>query len=374
MADNKVKFLRGTSDKYAAAEKDNDAIYFTTDDGKLYIGDKEISGGGNLTIDDKLSNTSENPVQNKAIKTELDKKADKTVATTSSNGLMSSTDKAKLNLTNIAYGTCSTSGSISAKVVTITGNSNWKLDVGSIIIVKFTNTNTANNPTLNVNGTGAKSIVRDDTKITTSYLDDAGAYGRYIKYIYDGTNYVWIGWSLDKDDTVTDIPFYVCSDTYNLSDTQTIPYVDTYIYSSPKLTLTVGALIAIRFDITCESSTSIRLGDTTINYIWNIDGTRITTDLFKKDDVALFMYTNQTTQKFIDSIPAGGSPIINYGLQLLTINNSVNKKGDTMVGSLIAASNLDLATPQMRNIYITNTDLTAGTSELPTGSICLVYE
>lgn len=45
MADNKVKFLRGTSDEYAIAEKDNDTIYFTTNDGKLYIGDKEISDG-----------------------------------------------------------------------------------------------------------------------------------------------------------------------------------------------------------------------------------------------------------------------------------------------------------------------------------------
>lgn len=44
MADNKVKFLRGTSNEYAVTEKDSDAIYFTTDDGKLYIGDKEISG------------------------------------------------------------------------------------------------------------------------------------------------------------------------------------------------------------------------------------------------------------------------------------------------------------------------------------------
>ena len=44
MADNKVKFLRGTSSEYTAAEKDNDTIYFTTDDGKLYIGDKEVSG------------------------------------------------------------------------------------------------------------------------------------------------------------------------------------------------------------------------------------------------------------------------------------------------------------------------------------------
>lgn len=43
---NKVKFLRGTSGEYAVAEKDSDTIYFTTDDGKLYIGDKEVSGTG----------------------------------------------------------------------------------------------------------------------------------------------------------------------------------------------------------------------------------------------------------------------------------------------------------------------------------------
>ena len=73
---NKVKFLRGTSNEYAVAEKDSDTIYFTTDDGKLYIGDKEISGGGSLTIDDTLSDTSTNPVQNKVVKQAIDNKAD----------------------------------------------------------------------------------------------------------------------------------------------------------------------------------------------------------------------------------------------------------------------------------------------------------
>lgn len=42
---NKIKFLRGTSGEYTVAKKDNDTFYFTTDNGKLYIGDKEISGG-----------------------------------------------------------------------------------------------------------------------------------------------------------------------------------------------------------------------------------------------------------------------------------------------------------------------------------------
>lgn len=48
-------------------------------------------------VDSILSTTSTNAIQNKAVKTELDKKASKDVATTSANGLMSSTDKAKLN-------------------------------------------------------------------------------------------------------------------------------------------------------------------------------------------------------------------------------------------------------------------------------------
>lgn len=41
---NKIKFLRGTSGEYTVAKKDNDTFYFTTDNGKLYIGDKEVSG------------------------------------------------------------------------------------------------------------------------------------------------------------------------------------------------------------------------------------------------------------------------------------------------------------------------------------------
>ena len=73
---NKVNFLRGTSAEYETATKDNDTFYYTTDDGKLYLGDKEIAGG-NITVDDALSDTSENPVQNKVINAAVDIKIDK---------------------------------------------------------------------------------------------------------------------------------------------------------------------------------------------------------------------------------------------------------------------------------------------------------
>lgn len=71
---NKVKFLRGTATEYEASTKDNDTFYYTTDDEKLYLGNKEITGGG-VTIDDTLSDTSKNPVQNKVINAALNSKA-----------------------------------------------------------------------------------------------------------------------------------------------------------------------------------------------------------------------------------------------------------------------------------------------------------
>ena len=74
---NKVKFLRGTATEYEASTKDNDTFYYTTDDEKLYLGNKEITGGG-VTIDNALSDTSKNPVQNKVINAALNSKANLT--------------------------------------------------------------------------------------------------------------------------------------------------------------------------------------------------------------------------------------------------------------------------------------------------------
>ena len=46
MADNKVKFLRGTAAEYEASTKDNDVFYYVTDTKKLYLGTNEVTGIG----------------------------------------------------------------------------------------------------------------------------------------------------------------------------------------------------------------------------------------------------------------------------------------------------------------------------------------
>lgn len=86
----------------------------------------------------------------------------------------------------VNYGTCSTAAATAAKVVACTG---FALVTGAEITVKFTVTNTASNPTLNVNGTGNKAIKYRGSNITAGYL----AANRTYTFRYDGTNYDLVG-------------------------------------------------------------------------------------------------------------------------------------------------------------------------------------
>jgi hypothetical protein len=60
-----------------------------------------------------------------------------------------------VNGTPLYYGTCTTASSTVAKTVTVSG---FVLRAGVMVTIQFTNGNTAANPTLNVNNTGAKSF------------------------------------------------------------------------------------------------------------------------------------------------------------------------------------------------------------------------
>ena len=84
------------------------------------------------------------------------------------------------------YGTCSTAAATAAKVVACTG---FTLATGATIKVKFTVTNTAANPTLNVNNTGAKPIYYRGAAITAGYL----AQNRTYEFVYNGTQYDLVG-------------------------------------------------------------------------------------------------------------------------------------------------------------------------------------
>ena len=84
------------------------------------------------------------------------------------------------------YGSCSTAAGTAAKTVSCTG---FTLVTGARITVKFTVTNTAASPTLNVNGTGAKAIYYNGAAISAGHL----AANRTYEFVYNGTQYDLVG-------------------------------------------------------------------------------------------------------------------------------------------------------------------------------------
>ncbi len=107
----------------------------------------------------------------------------------------------------VHYGECSDEADTLDKVVAC---NNFKLIKGSWIIVKFTNGNgysSSGGPfTLNVNGTGAKTILYNGA---TGSLKPTHFYkNRYVPFIYDGENYNIVTTALDEGIKYISIPAY----------------------------------------------------------------------------------------------------------------------------------------------------------------------
>ena len=102
--------------------------------------------GDNVTVDAILSDTSENPVQNKVIKQAIDSKADKTVATTSADGLMSAEDKGKLD----------------AFEITTTGGKLHDKDIATM--ENISNPNLLTNPDFSINQRGISGVFSETGK------------------------------------------------------------------------------------------------------------------------------------------------------------------------------------------------------------------
>lgn len=100
---------------------------------------------------------------------------------------------------DLRYGTCATAAATAAKVVTLTG---FTLVDGATIHVKFTNSNTVANPTLNVNSTGAKSIMRYGTTAASTSTATSWLAGAIVSFTYDGTYWVLNDY---QEDTNTDV-------------------------------------------------------------------------------------------------------------------------------------------------------------------------
>lgn len=103
------------------------------------------------------------------------------------------------------YGTCNTIASTAEKIVTMPELDNVK--TGVTIHVKFLNTNTATEPLLNVNGTGAKAIYCYSGTAPSVGYSGSWLPGSIISFTYDGAGWVMNDFSKTDDiyDALTEV-------------------------------------------------------------------------------------------------------------------------------------------------------------------------
>lgn len=97
---------------------------------------------------------------------------------------------------NTSYTTCSTAANTAAKTAALT---NFVLTTGSAVKIKFTNTNTAANPTLNINSTGAKPIMMYGSTVSGQNENSSWSAGAVVEFVYDGTNWVVQGKNVSEN-------------------------------------------------------------------------------------------------------------------------------------------------------------------------------
>ena len=186
---------------------------------------------------------------------------------------------------SIMYGVCDSSASTKAKTVTVT---NWPvasggtIPTGLTITVKFSNSNSASSPTLNVNSSGAIAIKKyGSTSIGTS-TDTAWSSGAIVTLTYDGTYWIandhidnsWVTSSdvkVDQDLTSnnTNHPILMSyASTSNVTTTHNnYTYRNNSIYGNPS----TGTVTAKKFVMNGKNvQTELIVEDVTIDF-YNYD-------------------------------------------------------------------------------------------------------
>lgn len=221
--------------------------------------------------------------------------------------------KDKSDVTNIAYGTCTTAGNVSEKVVTLDGNDNWTLKKGAIIMVKFTNSNSASNVTLNVNGTGGKQIWYGTSVHTGNSAVVSGEQGRYHMYVYDGTYWAWVSHGQDANTTYTN---QVLGQGYATCTTAAATTAKVATLSG--YTKTLYGIVAVKFTYAVPANATLNINNRGASAIY-YRGSAITAGVIKAGNTATFMYDGSYYQLLtIDKLTASDVGAVSTGGGTLT--------------------------------------------------------
>ena len=197
----------------------------------------------------------------------------------------------------IYVGECTTAAATMPKVCTVETfptDTNGKPLLGTVISVKFTATNTGtSNRGLNVNGTGSASVWYN-TGVTTSN-NYYGYAGRYITYMWDGTNWVFLTWGYDTNTTYTNVAL---GQGYAVQSNASASATITATLSS--YTLTANGIVSVKFNYDVPANATLNINAKGAKAIYNKNAA-ITAGVIKAGDTATFIYNTYYRLIAVDS-------------------------------------------------------------------------
>lgn len=197
----------------------------------------------------------------------------------------SSGDSHEIKALGLPFGTCTIAKDTAEKTVDVDVPFDT-LEIGTTVVIKFTNENSAASPTLNVNGTGAKPIMRyGTTAVSTATTTTGWIAGAVQMFTYDGENWVRDYWNNTTYSNVSLGHGYCTCSTAAGTAAKTA--------SLSSYALTTGGTIAVKFTN----------GNTVANPTLNINskgakaiyykGAKLTdTSLIKAGDIVTMVYNS----------------------------------------------------------------------------------
>ena len=158
------------------------------------------------------------------------------------------------------------------------------LVTGATVFIKFQYANSASNPTLNVDGTGAKPIYLYGTTRASTASATTGWYaGAVICFTYDGT-----GWVRDQgyntDTTYTNASLGSGYGTCSVSASATVKVVTLSGY-----TASTGGVVSVKFTNAVPENSSLNINNQG-EYAIFFNGTNIASGIIIAGDLATFIY------------------------------------------------------------------------------------
>ena len=273
----------------------------------------------------------------KLVKTSLDGKADKVSGATAgnfaaldANGNLTDSGKNESNLSVLEatklktarnidgvsfdgsakihhFGSCSTAAGTAAKTVTLDDSMTFTLEKGASVFVKFANTNSVANPTLSVNSSTAKAIMRYGTTAPSTNSKTSWNAGSVVHLVYDGTYWQMVSW-LNDDSTYTNASLGQGYGTCATAEATAAKAVTLSGYA-----LVAGGIVAVKFTYGLCASATMNINSKGAKSIF-IDGAAVTATTAKRvlaGDIAYFIYDG-TQYQFLGTDKAERKFDINY--------------------------------------------------------------